>query len=431
MPEVISLLLGISLIIFFGAFAEFIFKRFSIPDVLFLIVLGFLLGPNVLGYVTGTGIQSFAPLFTTFTLLFLLFDGAFNIHLSSLLREFSSSLTLTLFNFLISSAIVFLIMLISGQTMLLSLFTGFLLGGVSSSFVIPILNQVKVKEKIYSLLTLESALTDVFCIVFALGVIEILKIGAFGIKSTFAQLASLFAVAGLIGLLAGVVWIVIVVKIFKEPHYMITIAFLVLVYVLTEFLQGNGAIAALFFGLMLKNSKSLISILIGIKSKKSTDKKKAINGELGISVITPSEVFFYHQISFLLKTFFFVYIGILIDISDYKALILGGIISLLLMFSRTASLLLTKQMETSHRSLVNSMFARGLAAAAIVQVALQMGVPNADFIAKVTYVVITGTIVLSSIRVFFVKRKLPKPKLPKVKKTKEDLKQLRVKRALL
>ncbi len=50
------------------------------------------------------------------------------------------------------------------------------------------------------------------------------------------------------------------------------------------------------------------------------------------------------------------------------------------------------------------MFARGLAAAAIAQLAVQAGLPEADFIMKVAYITITGTIVLSSIRVFLLKR---------------------------
>jgi len=62
-------------------------------------------------------------------------------------------------------------------------------------------------------------------------------------------------------------------------------------------------------------------------------------------------------------------------------------------------------MEGDYRSLVNSIFARGLAAAAVAQVAILAGVPQADFIGKVAYIVITGTIILSSVRVFIFKEK--------------------------
>ena len=60
---------------------------------------------------------------------------------------------------------------------------------------------------------------------------------------------------GLVGVIGGIIWIVLIIKVFKEHSYMMVIAYVVLLYVITEFLQGNGAIACLFFGLILKNSK--------------------------------------------------------------------------------------------------------------------------------------------------------------------------------
>jgi len=365
------------------------------------------LGPNALDYISANSVAGVAPIFTTFTLLFLLFDGAFNINLAALVKEFSQSFALTTFNFFISAGLVFLVMWIAGFPILVSVLASFLLGGVSSSFVIPILNQLKVSPNVYSLLTLEGALTDVFCIVFSLAVIEIINFGSFGVRQVLTQLASLFAVAGLVGLIGGVIWIVLTLRVFKEHNYVMVVAYLLLIYVLTEFLKGNGAIAALFFGLMLKNSKQLSSIVKGIESRKAGVKKKALKGELGVSVTTPSEEYFYHQLSFLLKTFFFVYIGLLIDISDMKALLVGGILSVLLMSSRTASLLLTRNMKPENRLLVNSMFARGLAATVIAQLALQADVPHAEFLIRVAYITITGTIILSSFRVLFVKLKMP------------------------
>ncbi|MFH1396371.1 MAG: cation:proton antiporter [archaeon] len=410
MDLVILTLLAISLILFFGFFAEFGFRKFNVPDVLLLIILGFIIGPSVLGYINPIDLVTIAPVFTTFTLLFLLFDGAFNINLSSLIKEFSHSFVLTVYNFFISSIVITCLMLLfqyflfDQVSVLGALLTGFALGGVSSAFVIPVLKQMDIKPKLYSLLALESALTDVFCIVFSLTVLEVFILGGFGIQSTFSQIAALFAVAVLVGLIAGIIWIFLVLKVFKEHNYMMAIAYLILVYVLAEFLHGNGAIAALFFGLVLYNSKQLSSIIRGITFHGSEKEKEgAISGDLGVSITTPSEKFFYDQLSFFLKTFFFVYIGILIDISNIKLLIIGIIISVVLMGSRVASRLLTKGYDYEDRTLVNSIFARGLAAAAIAQIAIQAGFPGAEDIGKVIYVVITGTILLSSVRVFILK----------------------------
>ena len=111
--------------------------------------------------------------------MILIFDGAFNINLSSLIREFSSSLVLTIYNFVLSTLVVGGIFYyiqefhLGGTSMMAALVIGFSLAGVSSSFVIPILNQIRVGGKLFSRLALESALTDVFCIVATLSVIEV------------------------------------------------------------------------------------------------------------------------------------------------------------------------------------------------------------------------------------------------------------------
>ena len=173
------------------------------------------------------------------------------------------------------------------------------------------MNQIRVGGKLFSRLALESALTDVFCIVATLSVIEVFTTGIFGVQKTLSYLIELFAIAGFFGVLGGIIWIVI--RVFEEQNYIITIAYLILVYLATEYFGGNGPIAALFFGLILNNSIQLSSIKAGILSRSVEEKKKAVQGDLGVEVTTASEEKFYHLISFFLKSFFFIYVGILVS----------------------------------------------------------------------------------------------------------------------
>ena len=407
-------LLAFSLIAIFGFLSEALFRRTNIPYVLFLIILGFIIGPNGFGYTSPEDLASVAPVCTTFTLLILIFDGAFNINLSSLIREFSSSLILTIYNFVISTIVVGGIFYyihqyhLDGTTMMAAMVIGFSLAGVSSSFVIPILSQIRVGGKLFSRLALESALTDVFCIVATLSVIEVYTTGIFGVQKTLTYLIELFAIAGFIGVLGGIIWIVI--RVFEEQNYIITIAYLILVYLATEYFGGNGPIAALFLGLILNNSKQLSSIKEGILSRSVAEKQKAIQGDLGIEVTSASEKRYYNLISFFLKALFFIYVGILLDITDQTALVVGSILSVLIMITRMGSMPLTKGMQKDQRQLVNAVFARGLAAAVLIQAVIQAGMPGAEYMARVVYVVIIGTIILSSMRVYILRMNLAKPK---------------------
>ncbi len=390
MVELITLFIIISAIIFFGFFAEFLFNRFNVPDVLLLIIFGLLLGPYVLRYIYPNPLSFIAPIFTTFALLFLLFEGAFNIELVSFVKGFGKGMAITLFNFFISSIAITTIAMLFGFEFLHALLVGFILGGVSSAFVIPIIKKLNIKKETYTILTLESAITDVLCIVFALSVIEVITLRSFSFDIAVSKIAALFAVAGFFGIIAGIIWIIVVSKILKKNRsYMLTIAYLLLLYAVTEYAKGNGAIAALFFGLVLRNSKKLVSLL---------------KGENAVSVITGTEKLFYAQISFFLKTFFFVYIGVLLDFSNVKALLIGAIIAILLMFLRNSSSVLTKGLLPYDREMINSIFARGLAAAALAQLSLQYNIQNAELIVKIAYAVIMFTIVLSSIRIFLADR---------------------------
>ena len=398
MVEVILVLLGISFILFFGFLAEFAFKKTGIPDILFLILLGLFLGPNVLGYINPAQLAQLAPVFTTFALLFLLYDGAFSIDLASFAKGFFDSIKLTMLNFFTSVFIVAAIMLAFGFTPAIALLAGFILVGTSSAFVIPVIKQLKIKSETYSILALESAITDVLCIVFSLTMIELISLNVFNAQAVVSQIVSLFAIAGLVGIAAGVLWIFLVFRVFKEhKSYMITIAYLLLVFVLTEFLNGNGAIAALFFGLVLRNSE--------VEAESEVSVKKTISQGYGISVTSKEEQFFYSQISFILKVFFFVYIGILLNFADQQAVLIGLIIALAIYLSRKASRLASKGMPKFDARISEAIFARGLAAAAIAQILVFSNIQYASRIENIVYAAIIFSIIASSIAVFAVKKK--------------------------
>lgn len=408
--EVVSIFLVVSFILIFGFVAEFIFKKWGIPDVLFLILLGFALGPFAFNVIQPDSLAGIAPVFVTFALLFLLFDGAFDIDLASLSKGLAAGLGISLFNFFIATVTVTTVMMVFGYPFLLSLLIGVILSDISELFVIPVLQKLKIRQETFTILTFESAITDVLCIVLALTVMNIIALETVTAQTVLGSIFSLFAVAGLIGIIGGIVWIILVTKVFKEhKSYLMTVAFILFLYVITEYVHGNGALAALFFGLMLGNSRQLTSIVNGINSTKKEERESALDGKLGTSVTTPEEQFFYSQISFFLKVFFFVYIGLLLDISNRNAVVLGIVLSVAVLITRNASYLVTRNMDEISQKLVAGIYGKGLGAAAVVIIAKQYGVGQADFLGKVVYAVIFLTILLSSIQIYIVKKKMNIP----------------------
>ncbi|PIN79870.1 hypothetical protein COV16_01945 [Candidatus Woesearchaeota archaeon CG10_big_fil_rev_8_21_14_0_10_34_8] len=400
--EVISGLITLSVILLLGFVAEFILYKFNIPDVLLLLLFGFILGPYGLGFLTPEQFYVFGPIFTTFALLFLLFDGAFNIDLVGFAKGISQGTIIMIVNFILTSAIITLIMMMFKYDVMTGLLLGTTLGGVSSAFVIPLLKKLDVKKGTFSVLTIESAMTDVLCIVFALTIMELITLHTFDVKSILTNIASLFAVASFIGIIGATIWMIVVEKVLKEyKSYMTTIAVLLMVYVVTDYLGGNGAIATLFFGLVLKNARPLTQLFK--KKLNYKTKKKAV---LTFSV-SPSEKFFYGEISFLLKTVFFIYIAVLLDLSNVVALFIGGLVVIGILLSRLFTFFITPGFKPFDRALISSVYGRGLAAAAIIQIAITSGVMYAVFLSHIIYVVITGTLVVSALQVFAL-RVMPK-----------------------
>ena len=68
------LLLTAGIIIFLGVAGEAFFKRTGIPDVVFLLVLGMVIGP-VMGIVEQETVVEIVPYFAAIALIMIMFDG--------------------------------------------------------------------------------------------------------------------------------------------------------------------------------------------------------------------------------------------------------------------------------------------------------------------------------------------------------------------
>jgi cell volume regulation protein A len=341
-----------------------------------------------------------------------MFDGSLSIDLRSFAEGIGSGISIGFSNFFASALVIAGIFYFLGNALMLSLMLGFALGGVSSAFIIPIIKQLNVEKKLFSVLTLESALTDVLSIVFALTMIELKILNVIDVQSVFSQIASKFFVAGVLGILAGGLWIFLENKkiIEEDRNYMMTIAYVVLLYFVTEYLGGNGAIAAMFFGIVIANSRIMIAMAQKVKRPLRISKTETAEEtpEKLVNVVSRRERMFYQEIAFFLKTFFFVYIGLLLDVTNLKAVAIGLGIAVAILVLRNISTLMTKGYKDTDRLLVNSLFGRGIAPAAILLVAIEKQLLTDQTLIDIVYVVITATIILSSLRVFFYKMKIKK-----------------------
>lgn len=369
----------IGLFIFWGHYLNGIFERRSIPDVLGLMLIGMLLGP-IFHLVDPSSFGQFGPLFSNLVLIFILFESGTDLRISEVKASFRESAGITTLGFFVTWIIVALMCyLILHLPILTCLFIGATLGGTSSAVVVGLVKKVDVKPKTATTLIMESAETDVFTLAIPLSILGLMMSGEIQAGTVLSQFIASLVIALLMGIGGAFLWSFILNKIpnLKSTKFS-TPAFLFILYGLTEYLNFSGPITALSFGIAIGNLQYFEPKLL---------ERIIPNQSIVLSQI---EKDFFSELVFLLRTFFFVFIGISIQINRLDWLMWGAIITLVLYASRIiiVRLIVTKDTPLLDKSIMSIMIPKGLGAAVIATLPLQRGHVDGVIIQSICFAVI-------------------------------------------
>ncbi len=370
------------------AFAA-MFSKLRIPDVLLLILIGLLIGP-VFHLIKIESFGAIGPVFTTITLVIILFEGGTGLKLDELRTSIRGTTLLTNLNFFATTAVIGLIgWFYYDLEPLVAFMLGSIVGGTSSAVVIPMVKQLNMGKNGSTILILESAFSDVLCIVFALALMEAIEMGSLNVGVMLGNVLASFVLASMIGLFGSVFWSMILHKVRTVQNSIFTTpAFVFIIFGISELLGYSGAIAALTFGIGLANMDLLASPLVRRYISKETN------------MLNDVERILFSEVVFLLKTFFFVYIGISIRFDDISQLVIGLILSVVLLFLRIPIVKMSissKDTEPRDRYFMAAIFPKGLAAAVLATIPLQRGIAGGEFIMNVTFSMVLFTIVFTSV----------------------------------
>ena len=180
--------------------------------------------------------------------------------------------------------------------------------------------------------------------------------------------------------IAGAVWARLLTWLAGQTlSYMLTLAAILVLYYVAELVGASGAITILMFGLVLANMEILASrlvrplrVLIGYEldqAKFVLDQfLKRINEEL----------------SFLVRTFFYVLLGLIVDFSKFNwPIVAWGLALFTIVFGvRVVSTFAlggaTKSWTVSERVLISAMMPRGVATAVMAFLPASAGIPDTE-----------------------------------------------------
>lgn len=374
-------ILSIGLVIFLGHLLAALFQRTRIPDVLLLIGLGIAMGPWGLHWLRLEDFGSAGPVLTTLALVVILFEGGLGMPLSALRRGLADASGLT---FLSAAATLFLVAFMAEDELgwWPAMVLGAILSGTSSAVVLPMVGFLGLGERARTALALESALTDVLTIVLPFALVPLAAGGDVSSWIVGRDVGVKFLAALLLGWAAGRLWLRLQARARRLRNYFSALyAFVFVAYGVGEALSISGAIAVLVAGIVLANpprSWSAAGTEVAV-----TETDRAIHGE----------------VVFLMKLFFFVYLGLSLRFDDHGPYVLAAQLvgAVYLARALVARLVLPRALERRDAAVAAVMAPKGLAAAVVASAAAELLPSGGAAVRDLAFAVVLVSIVATSL----------------------------------
>jgi potassium/hydrogen antiporter len=392
MPTAITIVF-VGITIFLSHYFASLFARTKIPDVLWLFTIGLLLGP-VGGYVKPENFGAVGPVFTTITLVFILFESGIDQRLETLIHSLSGTAKITTYNFigtcLVAGSIAYFNTNLGFWP---SLLLGSIVGGTSSAVVTTLARQFPMAKRSSTILVLESAFSDVYTLAVPLTLLTVIKLGEFNVAFVTGQMIAAFILAAMLGIAGAFLWSILLNRMRTLQNTVFTTpAFVFIIYGVVEILNFSGPIAALAFGVTLGN----IDVL-GPPIMKNVISRKPIS-------LTDHERAFFSEAVFLLRTFFFVYIGISVRLQNGWMFALGAGITGALFLARIFIVRISVPRDTPLKdaAFMSAMIPKGLGAAVLASLPAQQGIEGGEIIQSVVFSIILCSTMFTTLLSFLV-----------------------------
>ena len=365
-----------------GFLSYILYAQTKIPEVLILIILGFILGPMT-HIVPAETVLSIAPIVSTLALIVIILENGLSLDIIKLVHGMFSASLFTIFVVITSVAFVVLFFSVFlGWSWQHSILLGLACAGTTTITTMALLNRLKVKKEVKNILAMESIGNDIILIVTAVTLIQFIKYDTLSLTAPVLTMIKVISVGAVFGAIAGSIWVYVLSRLLAPRlAYISTLGVILVLYDITQLVDGNGAVAALLFSLILGNAKKL-------------NKKMEFGGRYTYLTLL-REIHF--NVSFLVSTFFFVMLGIIFktEVLTWLTVFYSAILLALLVIARwIGAHVLTRfhQDLKQYTSLITMLMPRGLVASVLAFLPLKEGIIIPYFSELVLIMIVTTTL---------------------------------------
>lgn len=378
----------------------FVSNRFSrrtrVPDVIVLLGCGILLGP-VLHWIKADRFPEFIRGVGTLALILILFAAGLELDLRRALRQFTAGMTLAILSYGLTFAMVaYFCIHALAMARMPALLVAAALACMSSSIILPTLDQLDLRHNLKTTLVIEASFGDglgaigvgVLLDLAGNGSISARKSGGAILGGVFAMFIFKFLIAFVVAVIAGFIWVRVLPRVSDKQFWQVlTFAVVLIVYSVTDAVGGSALFAVMVLG------ATLTSLL---------DPQNSMQ-RFGFEILAPDHSnkihSFHSELAFLVRSFFFVLLGAMIQFAGLKKQILPSLgILVVFLIARviaiSCSRIVWRRTTYRERELATLLIPRGLITAVLALQVIQAQPAGLAYFPSLTFALILFTNVL-------------------------------------
>ena len=394
------LLLTCGLILAVGIIVGLLSQKIGIPDVALFLIVGMLIGPEMLGLINIKADLALNQIILLFGASYILFDGGASLRFSVLKQVWITIVVLATVGVVITGVITGITAYyVLGVPLVVALLLGATLASTDPATLVPIFRQVHIRDRVAQTVVSESAFNDATGAIITFGMLAVaMGTGDFSLTSSLIDLLK----QSVIGIVAGAALGYLAALLIAHERWaflaeyapVVTLVAVIGAYLAADGLQASGFMAVFVFGMVLGNKDAF-----GFQMEAGEAKK------LEEYVATTA---------FIMRLFIFMLLGAQVDFTLMGQYLVGGVIvvTIFMLIARPVTVFLCALPDQRAKWSINEILfmcwtrETGVIPAALAGLLLGLKAPGAQMIASVTFIAILMTILIQAPTTKWLGRKL-------------------------